>query len=290
MAGKRRLQVLLTIERGQEPILIDEYLKISVKCDKTISQFQNQTTISIAGISAALRSRLLSQFTAFNKRRLEIANLAAEDMPWASVEVFAGYGEVLSRIYKGEVVLCDLSGNPPNLEINMTAFTAQQDKVKMVVQPPPKSSTLRDCVIWAANAMGLDYKLNVANPDVIVGNFARSSYTVSAILFELQGVFAPNINAFIDDDTLVVKDPYKILNPTDIPKVTEFIGIPTWFEWGVTFKSFFRPDLKLAGGCELTSVMNESLNGNYVIGKIAYEVTSRDEPFYVTVSAYPAAR
>jgi hypothetical protein len=147
-------------------------------------------------------------------------------------------------------------------------------------------------VQWAGKEMGFSSDNIICDTsynDVIVGNPGRSMYAHSSLLIDIQDMYKPNVAAFIDDDQLIVKDRDKIINLSEITKVTTFVGIPSWTEWGVEFTTMFVVGIKLATGVKLTSIMNPSLNGEYVAMEIDYSLTSRDKDFYVKVGCNPAA-
>jgi hypothetical protein len=60
------------------------------------------------------------------------------------------------------------------------------------------------------------------------------------------------------------------------------IGIPEVTEQGVKVKFLFDSVTKLGGAVRITSVLNPSANGYYVIFKLEFDLTSRDNNFYMT--------
>lgn len=299
----RLLTISILFDKDAQPVKFERYLKMNVKTDKSITQFQNTAEITVAGISAADRTRLLSGFSALNKRkRSSTSEQTIKDLfPYAQVTITAAYttealtGEATvpaeeSIVFKGDVVLADLVNVPPNLEVKITAFTRQVDKTKWGLLSPEGQMTYTQCIQWVAKTLGLTYQINTVHANDIIKNFARDVYTYDSLLMALAKSFDCDVVAYIDDDMLIVKDQKNMIDTNDIPDIDMFVGVPTWFEWGVIFKTFYNPRVKVGGGVNIKSSINQFLNGEYVVGKIVHELSTRDEPFYITVSAYPAAQ
>ena len=118
--------------------------------------------------------------------------------------------------------------------------------------------------------------------------------TLEAIPIYIQRYYPDQIVAFIDDSALVVMTIGAVVASRGTVQIgygseNPFIGIPEWTEFGIAGKVLFTPELKLGCAVNAVSVMNPSINGSYVVGKIDYELTCRDTPFYASFTAYPKA-
>lgn len=288
---KRALSVTFNMPGGNK-VFLNERMNLRIRIEKMALAVQNKATIDITGLSQALREQLLTNFTAW---RYRLATSGRESIDYIPVTIEAGHYTATSAnttvIFKGSVALAELQEGPPDVTVSVTAYTKQLDKTKFVSSPAPSSATFESYVAWAANEMGFgkNFVCDTSFNNEIVKNAARSRYTVASLIWDIQDYRKPTVAAFIDDDRLIVKDQNKILDPDSISKVTLFVGIPTWTEWGVEFKTLFDPTLRLAQGCELASEMNPTVNGRYVITSIVYDLTSRDQAFYCNVRASPGA-
>lgn len=293
----RVLTVILSLP--DRTVTLEQDLNLKIKINKAALAIQNRATIDIIGLTGSLREQLLSQFTAWNQRQVESGQA---EQKWVGVEVKAGWStpskhdvgsnvEQPSTVFKGQVVICELTSTPPNIGVRLTCFTRQIDRTKFVTAPAPDGTTFKAYVTWAAEQMGFgtNFICDTSNNEAIISNPARSIFVASALLIDIQNMYRPDVAAFVDDDLLIVKDRNKILNPSESVQLDEFIGVPTWTEWGVTFTVLFNQGIRLAQGATLTSLMNPSLNGTYVVMEIEYDLTSRDGPFYVKASASPPA-
>lgn len=290
----RILEVILKMPGGD--VKLDSSINLRVRIQKAALAIQNKATIDIIGLNGSLREQLLSQFTAWNQRQVTSGQASQK---WINVEVKAGWdgldakdSQPAATIFKGQITLCDLTSAPPNIGIRLVCFTRQIDRTTFITSPAPASATFRAYVEWAAGQMGLadNFICDTSFNDVVIQNPARSMFVASALLIDIQDMYKPAVAAYVDDDRLIVKDRTKILNPSQVTTVTEFIGAPCWTEWGVNFNCLFDQSISLAGGVTLQSAMNPGVNGTYVTLELDYNLTSRDVPFYVNVNASPPAK
>lgn len=261
-------------------------LKLRVNVHKACLALRNRASIDITNLPKSLREELVSKFTAWNNRQAQQEGTLTPY--YIKVVVQAGYQGMLMYIepvvvFRGDVTVVNLSGTPPNITIHIMAYTQQIDVTKDPSLPFPTNATVYDFVKWAANQMGFgtNFTCDTSYNDQPVWNAAQTISTVSAILPSIQSQWTYDIAAFIDDDKLIVKDRYKIINPDETANLTEFIGIPSWTEWGVECMTLFDPTIKLAQGFNITSLMNPSLNRTYVAMELEYTLSSRDTEFYV---------
>lgn len=274
--------------------LLTEQLMLRVRVKKAALAIQNKATIEVGGLTDTLREFMLSNFTAFNKRLRE---QGAIDAYYVNVTIQAGYSEngsdQLFLVYKGQVVLAELTSPPPNIVIRLQCYTQQIDRTRFTTpNAAPSPVRFEDFCKWAAQEMGLGTNVIVDTSinDRILINPGRTAYVVAALLPEIQNYSRNTIAAYIDDGQLIVKDKSKILNPDAIKTITEFVGMPTWNEWGAEFTTMYTGDLKLAQGVQFNSVLNPSLNDTtFVIMALDYDLATRSDIFTVTGDVAPTA-
>lgn len=289
--NSRILKVTLEMPNGK--VVLNQTLFLRIRINKAALALQSKATIEVAGLSTQLRESMLSQFTAWNKRKNEGANL--DNPAWINVKVEAGFRvngkDYSSQVFIGQVVMVDLVAPPPDISIRITCYSRQIDKSNNVSSYPPGNVTFRAYVAWVAAQMnlGTNFICDTSYNDTVISNASRSSRIVGSLLIDLQSIYRPDVAAFVDDDYLIVKDRNKMINPNTIPKVSKFIGAPSWTEWGVSFVTMFDAAIRLGNGAELKSRINPSLNGQYVITELEYDLCSRERPFYVKGSGSPPA-
>lgn len=280
---------IITIDR-------DSALYIGVQSAKHLLQIQNEAQILIRGMRPDIRQLLLSSFTAWNYRKRFVNN-------YAYVEIFAGYESSIkrfagSRIFIGDIVVCKPEGEMPNVDIAITAYTRMIDRTDLIPSSIPNKGTFKSIASAAAKAagMGIDCKTSIDNR--VISNFGvfqlnpvgePMRFNVQAAIAYLNAVEPDKVVAWVDDDKVLVRDIGEAVG-TDIPKISTFVGNPPiWTEWGITFTTLFTPQLRLGGAFEVDCVTLPKLNGQYVTTSLAYNLTSRERPFYVTVKSTPPA-
>ncbi|WP_425476747.1 baseplate hub protein, partial [Xanthomonas pisi] len=110
-----------------------------------------------------------------------------------------------------------------------------------MTQAAPSNPTFKEFVEWSAKQMDIDTVIcdtSINNQRLV--NPGRTTYVAAALLLEIQNYQRNSIAAYIDDDTLIVKDKDKILNPEQITVIEEFVGIPMWNEWGADFTCMYN--------------------------------------------------
>lgn len=287
---KRLIRISITIE-GQTFKLTEE-LGLRVKVNKAALSIQNRATVEVTGLTTEMREGLLSQFTAWNKRLVDSAQIQGK---YARITIEAGYAsqgkEDLSIIFLGDVVLVDPVSGPPDIGVRITAFSRQIDKTRWISNVAPAKMTFYNLVAWAAEQMGFgtNFVCETSYNDKEIENPARSMHIVGSLVIYIQDLYKPDVAAFIDDDVLIVKDRNKIVSRASLVPVNKLVGTPSWNEWGMEFVTMFDPAIRLAGGIALTSKMNPGINGNYVLTSLEYDLTSRERAFYVKGAGSPPA-
>ena len=289
--NNRFVKVTLTMPGGD--VVLTNELHMRIRIRKASLALQNRATVEISNLTTTLREQLLSQFSAFQRNQREQGTAA--NYQWIPVLIEAGYtqGGVVktSVIFKGQVVLVDPISGPPNISVRITCYTRQLDRTTFVSSTPPSNVTYEKYVEWAAQQMGFgkSFICDTSYNNLKVVNPSGSLLTQAAILLDIQDMYKPDVAAFVDDDFLYVKDRNRIVNVDNISNIKEFVGTPQWTQWGVEFTTLFDQSIRLAQAATLTSVMNPSLNGTYVVMELAYDLDTREGPYYVTANGSPPA-
>ena len=300
--ANRIIKVTLTMPNGAV-VVLDQTLHMRVQIFKASLAIQNRATIEITNLTKSLREQLLSMFTAWNRQQLQTYGPAVVKPNWVYVQIDAGYqvknasgtataqDEITASVFKGQVVIVEPTSGPPNIGVKITCYTRQIDKTSDQTERVPPNLTVKEFVTWAAGQMGFgkNFVCETSYNDTQSNNPAGAIYKQSQLLPTMQNLYMPNIAAYVDDDFLIVKDRNKILNPSNIQNISQFIGVPSWTQWGAQFTTLLDPTIRLAQGVNLTSVMNPKINGQYVVMEIEYSLTSREEAFYGKIGVGPPA-
>jgi hypothetical protein len=286
----RLLRAQFLFDEGRNTVEYNEDFSISFSASKNVFSTQNYARLEIKNVRREARSNMMTRFNQFNQR--------TQQTPFLPVNILSGresYGP--SLVYTGNVIKCGMS-TPPDIGLIMDLATNQIDKTKWVQYWPKPPITYKSLCLWAADILGLTPEINL--PDKLanapVTNFIGGNMiSLEALPIYIQRYYPDQIVAFVDDGALVVSAIGSVVASRGTVEVgygtlSPFIGIPEWTEFGIQGKILFIPSLKLGCAVNATSIMNPSINGEYVVGKIDYELASRDAPFYSTFTAYPRAR
>lgn len=246
-------------------------LNITATGTKYGNSLQNECVVTIDNLDLDTQDYLLTTTSPYNLNRTP-----------KTVTVKAGresYGTAV--IYVGNIVNVNVS-QPPDITTTLKCLTGNFLKGNILSRNQPASVTMKQL----SNQIAQDgnFVLNFQATDKNIANYNSSGTALSQI--ELLGQ-SGNINAFIDDNTLVVKNAFIPLTGTTriLSAETGMIGIPEFTEQGIRVKFLVDNQTRLGGGLEIQSAQYPATNGQYVIYKLGFQITSRDVPFYYIAEA-----
>lgn len=282
---KRILKVTFDMPGGL--LVLDESLEMSIIVRKECLRAQTVCEINVVNLTTTMRAKL-TEFTAWNKR---LAQTGSEHLAYINVKVEAGYNEGGTiTVFTGQVVAARLTSPPPSLGVSIQCASRQIDKLKDTPYPPP-TDTFKQYVIWAAKEMGVAWDCQTSYDDAVTPGLFATAYTVDALLWALQSAFRPFVVAYVDNDRLVVRDLNKALDSERIVYLEEFIGAPLWTDYGATFRAMFDHRVHLGGLVNIASKLTPGLANAeaWLVYSIDYELTTREQPFYISCAVYPPA-
>jgi hypothetical protein len=241
-------------------------LAISANGTKFANPNQNEAEITIYNLDRRTQDYILTETSPYNFNRTpKIIRLEAGRV---------SYG--VSLIYSGNVVSSKPS-QPPDIGVTMKCLTGNFYKGRMVSNGMAGSVPLS--VIANRVATDLNTSLIFQTTDKNIANY---SYTGAALKQVDHLASVGNINAYVDNATLVLKTMGLPLSNTTrvLSSETGMIGIPEITERGVKVKFLLDNRTALGGGMQIISSVYPAANGNYVIYKLGFEIANRDTPFY----------
>lgn len=267
MIDKRLLKI--GVQVGND-IRYYEDLDISASGSKVTNEIPNEFTIKITNLQKSVRDRILTE-----------SNILNRGLSKKKIYIYAGresYG--YSLIFSGDIRQVSIS-QPPDISLSITTYTGDASKMEAVSQSSDTEMTALSQLSQNV-AEQLEKQLVFEATDKQIGSFA---YTGSKLGLVSKLASSGGVNAYIDDETLVVKDSDKPLKggAFDISADSGMIGIPTVSERGVSVKIMFNPNIRLGGSFYLRSELNPSINGAYIISKITYDLQNRNQNFYCTI-------
>lgn len=244
----------------------DTGFQIAATGTKYANPLQNEAEITLFNVTKETRDYLLTECSPFNLNRTP-----------KKIILEAGRKSTgLSKIFEGDIATA-VPTQPPDIGLKFKCQTGQFLKGKIIASQQGASVPLSRIAQQVATDTGLE--LNFQATDKNVSNYA---YTGGALkqVDKLGSVGA--VNAYVDDNQLVVKDlnmplqgQIRILN-----EKSGMIGQPEITEFGVKVTYLLDNQTKLGGALQIESVVYPTTNGKYVIFKLSWDISSRTEPFY----------
>lgn len=263
--------VNVTIQLNSGTKTYTQPMMIKVSGTKYANALQNEAEITIANIDKQTQDFLLTETSPYNLNRTP-----------KTVTVTAGrqsYGT--SVIYVGNIVTSRVT-QPPDIGIVLKCLTGNFFKSTIISRNQAGQTSFKQ--IARGIAQDMDLLLNFQATDKNVSNYNFAGATLKQV--DLLNNFG-NVNAFIDNNTLYVKNAAVPL--TGVVKVlnaqTGMIGIPEFTEWGIKVKFLIDNQTTIGGGLQVTSQIYPAINGLYVIYKLGFDIATRDTPFYYIAEA-----
>lgn len=246
-------------------------LFISVNGMKYGNSLQNECEIVLTNLDRTTQDYILTETSPYNLNRTP-----------KIVTVEAGrqsYGTAL--IYRGNVVTSRLT-QPPDVGVYLKCMTGNFVKGNVISRNQPGSASLRQILSQVAQDTGTILNFQATDKNIANYNFAGSALKQIDLVNTFGG-----INAFIDDDVLVCKDAFIPLNDSlrILNADTGMIGIPEFTEQGIKVKFLLDNKTRLGSSLRITSTQNPAVNGDYVVYKLGFELSTRDTPFYYIAEA-----
>lgn len=239
---------------------------ITVSGTKYANALQNEADIIIANLDKPTQDFLLTETTPYN-----INNTSK------LITIEAGrqsYGT--SVVYIGNIVTSNVT-QPPDIGIKLKCLTGNFLKTNVIGTNQSGQASLFQ--ISQAIAQDNNSILNFQATNKSIGNYTFSGSSPNQI--QLLNSFG-GISAWLDNNTLVVKDSSKPLKipPKIVSENTGMIGIPEFTEQGLKVKFLYDNSTTLGGLMRVISIQYPAANGDYIIYKLSFELSTREMPFY----------
>lgn len=238
---------------------------------KFANALQNQCTVTISNIDKATQDFILTEVSPYNLNRTP-----------KIVQVQAGRVSTgLTTVYRGNVVKAIVS-QPPDVSITLTSLTSNFLKGNIISRNYGGITPLETICAGVSQDTQTLLNFQATNQNIANYSFGGGALNQVELLNGLGG-----INAFIDDDQLIVKNAMTPLRGITrvLSAETGMIGIPEFTEQGIKVKMLFDNQTRLGSGLQINSTQYPAANGNYVVYKLNFDLASRDVPFYYIAEA-----
>lgn len=259
--------VKITIDVGNNTLkTYASPFQISAYGTKYANQLQNECFITIDNLDKDTQDYILTATSPFN-----------DDYSPKYVKVEAGresYGTQV--IFEGNIITSALT-QPPDISISLRCLTGNYSKGSLVTQIQGGRVPLSTIAKQIANDLGVALQFEATDKTIPNYQYAGGSLGQLSVVNSYGG-----INAFIDQGILVVKDGFVPIRGTltEVNEQTGMIGIPGFTEQGLRVRYLLDKDTKIGGRLRLKSEQYPAMDGDYVIFKLGFEITSREVPFY----------
>lgn len=232
-----------------------------------------------------------------SEANISIANLTRSDVEYLTtymspyinpgirkkINVYAGYDTTgYGRIFTGDIYKA-LPSDMPDTWLNIEAKSLfYQNRVP--ISYSAQNISMQEAGKSVANQLGLDFEWQADTQKTIdVFNFRGSK----AQLIEKYNSFG-DVVAFEDNGVLKVQNKNAKRGKGQIKlisKDTGMIGIPEPDQFGVKVKCLLDPSLACGDWIRVQSDRLKSVNGEYQIYTLDFDITSREQAFYCDIYA-----
>lgn len=251
-----------------------EGFSVDFTVTKTAGSQMNEAEIKIANIIKADRDYLVTATSPLQRPRQR-----------KRVILYAGYESTgVTRRFVGDITLATVT-QPPDIFLQMKAQTGYFNRGDIIARSGQAQNNLSEMASRVSQDLGLT--LDFQATDKALANY---SFTGGALAQVDKLAQAGIVDAFVDDDRLVVKDRGKGLAGR-MRKLNEnngMIGMPEVDERGVKVKMLMDPHTTLGTVLEIESQLNPAANGRFTIYKMRENCSMRGQPFYIEAEAMRA--
>lgn len=227
---------------------------------------QNECEVVLTNLDKATRDFLLTETSPFNATRTPKRFIVeAGRLSYGLVKIFEG------------VIASVVPTQPPDISVTIKALTGNDKKSEVIATAQPAQTSLRRIASQVASDLGLGLAFQATDKQIANYNFTGGALKQVDKLGEVGAV-----DAFVDDSRLIVKNrgaaltgQLRVLNVD-----TGMIGIPEVTERGVKVKYLLDNSSVLGGALRLESAIYPTVNGDYTIYKLGFDIANRDTPFY----------
>lgn len=245
-----------------------EGLRVRASGTKFANPLQNECQVTISGLKGSVRDEILTETSPYNSNR-------------TTKRLIVECGRVstgMFRLFVGDIISSDAS-SPPDVDVTVKAKTQNAQSGNVIAITTGQMAKLSGISQRVADEinLGLDFQAVDKN----ISNFSFSG-AASKLIQQLQEM--GDVRAFIDDESLIVKEYSKALSGRIkiLSQETGMVGIPKATDKGIDVTFLIDSESLLGGALRLESKFNKSLNGDYVIDQLKFDVASHEDPFFYT--------
>lgn len=248
----------------------DQNMNVRATGTKFANPLQNDCSVTISGLSTQTRDFILTETSPFNSNRTPKRLIVEAGR--VSLGVF--------RLFVGDIISAS-PGSPPDVTLTIKAKTTNSQSGNIVAVEGGAMQKLSAIADRVAREIGV--ALDFIATDKNISNFSYSGAASKMVdLLQQSG----GVRAFIDDEILIVKDygrahigRIKILN-----QESGMVGVPKPTESGLEVTYMVDSESLLGGMIRIDSRMFKSVNGDYIVDQLKFDVSTHDDAFFYTAA------
>lgn len=230
--------------------------------------------------------------TSMNEAQIRVANLDRDERNFlvtttsplarprrrSAITIYAGYeSRGVTRRFVGDIFSVTPS-QPPDIWLTMKARTGHFDQCATVACTAPARCNLSTLAGLVADDLGLVLEFQAEDKTIGSHSFSGPALRQVDKLAE-----AGLVDAFIDDDRLVVKDRGAPLRGKrrKLSKESGMIGMPSVTEKGVNVTMLLDAHTVIGTQLEIESEFNPAANGLFTVCSLRENCSLRNRPFYI---------
>lgn len=263
--------VKISIEVNGRLKIYTDPIQLTANGTRYGNALQNECTVTLDNLDVETQDYLLTETSPYNLNRTP-----------KRVIVEAGrvsYGTAV--IYVGNIVRAIVS-QPPDITITLQCLTGNFYKGNILARSQPGIVPMQQISQAVANDLNVNLLYQATDKNITNYSYAGDALGQVENLNQMG-----NYNAFIDNNTLIVKDAFIPLNNSlrILNAQNGMIGIPEFTEQGIKVKFLLDNQTTLGSSLRIESKQYPAANGDYVIYKLGFQITNRDTPFYFIAEA-----
>lgn len=248
-----------------------EGLAIVASGTKTANAAENECEVKITNLSKQTRDYILTETSPFNQSK----------KPKRLILEAGRESTGLSVVFIGDITSATI-GQPPDIEIHLKASTKSTEKGNIIARSAGGDTNLSAIAKDVAKDLGLTLQFEAT--DKKISNYSHTGANTKQVVALGK---AGGVNAYIDDDKLVVKNNNAALKGASQTLNLEsgMIGTPEITEHGIKVKYLYNNNSAIGGALIIESKLNPAASGSYSIFKLNFDISNRDTQFYLTAEA-----
>lgn len=272
MANIDRRILSVSLEVDGELRTYSDPLYITAQGQKYANPNQGECNVSIANLRKDVVQQILTEASPFN----------SNPSPKRLIVRAGRQSSGTSVVYSGNIYRASIS-QPPDQILTIRAITGQFQKSNIISTSMGAVSQLSAISRQVGADIGVPVVFEATDKQIANYSFSGPSIKQVDRISELG-----NVNAYIDNETLFVKDiSAPLRGRTRVVRPQDIVGMPSLTEQGLKVSFLYDPITTLGGEIDVTSIRYPAATGRWVVYKLAYHLTSRDTPFYLTAEARP---